>query len=53
MAWYDVTFMTVVVEAESEEDAPRKAAKLIAEDTDFFLQEVTVYDTEESDGEEE
>jgi len=47
--WYRVTFITVFVEAESEEEATIKAGKLIAEDTEFFLGDVEIADDEEED----
>ena len=50
MTWYRVAFGTVLVEAESEEEAAIKAAKLIADDTEFFA---TTGDVEIADDEEE
>tara|TARA_Y100001951_G_scaffold75855_1_gene62898 strand:- start:155 stop:319 length:165 start_codon:yes stop_codon:yes gene_type:complete len=50
MTWYKVTFGTVFVEAESEEEATIKAGKLVAEDAEFF---VTLGGVEISDEDEE
>ena len=51
MTWYGVTFITVEVEAESEEEATIKAGKLVAEDVEFFvaLDGVKISDEEEEE----